>query len=439
MSRFVPVVLAGLLLVRAASGQPVDNNQAWEMVNKAIVEHIMGADRTLLQRYAIQLPSADLPVTWEAEDGGLYDLLLVADEVPDWGPTWLQKNTKFSEAYGEFVNALEIPRRPGVTESQLKKANQKWSDASDAVKAMRNRLAEEWGREYRQQQSLPPGLPRQTYGQWYREYAAPKIQPLLDTKTRAFGELFALSDPSSQYLRLVDNYVSAPPVSVAPPGAPNEAVNRYPFSISRNVLAAIKSAGEANYAAQRLAVSWSFDRDSGRRQEERESWGGGASYGPFFRASAGGNRYTLDIHQNTISLSYSAYNLSYLPISPGSWYSGLLVTRFKNGPFKENATVTPEKLWGPKGSLNLMPVGVVLAYKPRLSAKLTNEVFNRLQESHSAGGSISIGPFSIGGSHSRSLERVTWDRTRGEVTVENESPLPLVVAVICARLNYSGQ
>src|SRR6185503_11455951 len=108
MSRFVPVVLAGLLSVRAASGQPVDNNQAWEMVNKAIVEHIMGADRTLLQRYAIQLPSADLAVTWDAEDGGLYDLLLVADEVPDWGPTWLPKNTRFSDAYGEFVNALEI-------------------------------------------------------------------------------------------------------------------------------------------------------------------------------------------------------------------------------------------------------------------------------------------------------------------------------------------
>lgn len=433
--------LALLLLVSPTlvSAQPVDNNQAWEMVNKALIDHVMGIDKTLIQRFAIQLPSADLPVTWDAQDGGLYDLLVVADQVPDWGPTWVQKNTRFSEAYGEFVEALDIPKRQGVSDVQLKSASDKWTKSSDAVKEMRDKLREEWAIEYRKQQSGAPGTPKQTYGQWYKEVAAPKLQPLLDLRTKAFGKYFALTDPSFHYLKLVNNYVSAASVSVAPPGSPDQPEERYPFNASKNIIAAIKTAGEANYAQKKPAITWTFNKDSGRRNEERESWGASASYSPFFSASASGSRHTLDIQQNTISLSYGAYALGYVPITPGSWYSGLLVSRFAKGPFKADTLFKPEDLWGPDGSLNLMPVGVIVAYKPRISAILTNSVFSKLQESHSAGGGVSIGPFSFGGSHSRSVERVTWDNTRGEVTVENESPTPLVVAVVSQRLNYKAQ
>ena len=438
MKRFSSVLFT--LLIASSSmvlAQAVDNNQAWEMVNKMIVEHIMGLDKTLVQRYAIQLPSADLPVTWDSDDGGMFDLLIVADEVPDWGPTWVQKNVRFTEAYGEFVEALSIAKRAGVTDKQLKDASDKWQAASAAVKRMRNTLDQEWAKE--SQKPPTPGKPKRPYGQWYKEDATPRLTPLLEAQTRAFGDYFALTDPKDHYHKLVDNYKNAAQISVAPAGAPEQAEPRYPFNASKNILAAIKKSGEANYAAKKLAISWSFDKDSGRRNEERESFGANASYGPFFSGSGGGSRYTLDIQQNTISLSYGAYALGYLPITPGSWYSGLLVQRFKNGPFKPNSDLTPELLWGPAGSLNLMPVGVVIAYKPQIHAKLTNEVYSKLQESHNAGGSVSIGPFSFGGSHSRSVERVTWDKTKGEVTVESESPTPLVVAVLCYRLNYSGQ
>lgn len=427
------------LAVGFAYAQPVDNNQAWDTVNKAIVEKIMGLDKTLLQRYAIQLPSADLPITWDLEDGGLFDLLTLADEVPDWGPTWLQKNTKFTDAYGEFVKALKIPKRSDVSDEQLAAAATKWDTATTAVSDMENKLEEAWAAEVKRQQKAAPGTPKRTYSQWYTAYAAPKLKPLLDAQTAAFGVYFGLSDPKSQYLTLVNNYENFRRISVAPAGQPDQADLRYTFSASKNILNAIRKGGEANYTAKHLDVSWSFDKDSGRRNEERESWGANASYGGFFGGSAGGNRYTLDIQQNTLSLSYGAYSLGYLPISPGSWYSGLLVTRFKNGPFKESAQVTAEHLWGPKGSLNLMPVGVVIAYKPQIHAKLTSEVYSKLQESHSAGGSVSIGPFSFGGSHTRSVERVTWDKAKGEVTVQSESDIPLIVAVICQRLNYDAK
>lgn len=437
MRRFAAVLFALLIAGSCpAFAQAVDNNQAWEMVNKMIVEHIMGLNKSLVQRYAIQLPSADLPVTWDSDDGGMYDLLVVSDEVPDWGPTWVQKNVKFTDAYGEFVESLQITKRAGVTDQQLKDASDKWKTASNAAKKMHDDLEKEWAAELKKPAT---GRPKRTYGQWYKEYASAKMTPLNDAKTRAFGAYFDLTDPKDQYRKLIDNYKNAAQISVAPAGAPEQAEPRYPFNASKNILAALKKSGEANYAAKKLAISWSFDKDSGRRNEERESFGGGASYGPFFSGSAGGSRYTLDIQQNTISLSYGAYALGYIPITPGPWYSGLLVTRYRSGPFKPNSDLTPELLWGPKGSLNLMPVGVVVAYKPQIHAKLTNDVYSKLQESHNAGGSVSIGPFSFGGSHARSVERVTWDKTKGEVTVESESPTPLVVAVLCYRLNYSAQ
>jgi len=168
-----------------------------------------------------------------------------------------------------------------------------------------------------------------------------------------------------------------------------------------------------------------------------ESWGAHASYGGFFGGSASGSRHSIDLNAENTHFRYAPYSFAIVPISRGNWYSGVLVDQFACGPFKEGAPVDNAALFGEKGRLNLVPVAVLVTYRPTIEVKLATTDYHYLHEEASGGGSVSVGPFSFGGSHSGSSETITWDEPNSTVTVENKqdvAPPPQIIAVISKRL-----
>ena len=416
--------------VGAQNPQEIDNNTAWLMVNTAIIDHLKGLDKTLLDRYSIQLPAADVDAAWDDPDEGPWSLLEMADSLADWSPVWTANTgTRFSDAYGDFVGWIAVPTRADVSEATRAKAEKAWTAAADKARAERTRWLAEWKKEGHK------GAPTQD---WWRDNAAPHVNPLEDARDKKFTDYFNLLDPEAittgKQIAKWKNYAPVPYKTPCPtaPDCPTE--NHYAYYASNQALTRIKTDGEAQYKAQK-GTSWEFKSGTSYRHDERESWGANASYGGFVNLGGGGSRHTLDTNNTSVRISFMFYKLGIVPITPADWYTGVLVKKYKNGPFKPNSPISASTLWGPNGSLRLRAAAVVVAYKPQITAYLSKADYSLLEEKYHAGGSVSIGPFSVGGSHDRQFETEKSNGQEGKFSVESVSPNPQVIAILFEKLN----
>jgi hypothetical protein len=221
---------------------------------------------------------------------------------------------------------------------------------------------------------------------------------------------------------------------------------RYPYNYAAASVAQIKADGDQAWSNKTPVFSFKSTSDTKHRAEERTSWGAGASYGGFLGilkvgANARSEHYSLDIANQASSFTYEAYGFGFIALEPRSWYDGSLVSQYKdkNRAFLPLSPVSFETLWGPKGSLNLQPVGVIVAYRPQITAHMTSAMVKQVKDTLTAGGSVSWGPFSFGGSYTKTSETYDSHEEDGFITISSTSSAPYVVAVLSKRLNYEGQ
>jgi hypothetical protein len=442
-SRVRHVVLATAVMVLGAYnvyGQAVSDldQKAWEAINNKIIAKIQGIDPTLLQTFAIQLPSAPLYVMWDQGENGEWEFLNVADQIPKWGPTWIPKNDRFSQEYLLFANSVAIRSRTDVKAKELDAADKAYKNLNlQTSAALRALLAE---RKTYVKEQKDAGSAVMPYSDWVTDESVngPKWKSLQAKQAAAYTAWSNLLSPEERSLGLLKKKMTEYSSDLTVKGE-----TRYPYNYAAASLTQIKSDGDTAWSNHTPVFQFDSKSDTDHKDVEHTTWGGGASFNSFITISANAHsdHYSLDITNQASSFTYAAYGFGFIGIEPGGWYSGALVTQYKDKTraFLPQSPVSFESLWGPTGSLNLQTVGVVVAYRPQITAHMTSSMIKQVKDTLTAGGSVSWGPLSFGGSYTKTTETYDAHSEEGLITISSASPYPYVIAVLSRRLNYVEQ
>ncbi|NYF54090.1 hypothetical protein HDF12_004512 [Edaphobacter lichenicola] len=241
------------------------------------------------------------------------------------------------------------------------------------------------------------------------------------------------TDTDPRTVQAIQKYMDS---SSARAGSAEASRPSYPFYASLSTLKRVRDSGEAQIASGKLAFSWDFkspsisDTRSSDVRKKRRSF-------LSFRLSSTSTTDISDLAFREFSFSFAAYQLNVIPVTPGDWYSGYLISRYKAGPFKKGSQVTADTLWGPQGKLGLLVSGLVVAYKPQITVRLSQSDYQRLRRQFRAGAQILIGPFAVGSEAQQSSEEVTWNDESSSFTIRESSPQPQIIAVLSSALNSS--
>jgi hypothetical protein len=429
-------VVALAVSQKVASAQVQNNNAAWEMYATRLAEQIgrSGGDWT-----GVQIVTIPKTATWDNQQTGNYEAWVEwGDKMTQWGPVWTQTNEFFSQKYGFFIKSIQLPIPDATARRNAEAARRDWERASNTLQTAYEAVPVHWNVFNKNQQSLPPNrqLP---YDQWYAQFDGRQIGGLQQNASAAalkYSSLIAAALKGFGLAAdLIQNYENAAFRLQAPsPDGLTLTYRTYNISPSLGMWVATSKALPANSPPQ---LSFSFDKNTMRRTASQSWAGGSVSFGiGFLGISAGGrtSRESVDVNREGFSMSFEAKAIQQFSITPGQWYSGALVSRFANGPFVPGSVFDGQRVGGAQGALNLMPTSLVVAFRPKITARLSASEYHFLKESWSGGGGISLGPFSFGGGGGGTTETVTFTDSTNTVTAQGTSDVPQVIAVVYSRL-----
>lgn len=226
--------------------------------------------------------------------------------------------------------------------------------------------------------------------------------------------------------------------NVAPP--PQHApVATYAPTFKLDGFAAVYPEWRSNHTRGIVAETISVMGGSHAAQWSNCPWppSGGKFLGDFFKVGTDGtvpgNLRPVNTRSRDFSISVSFAGLNTFGITPGGWYDGRIVEKYKN-----RLLPTAPRLIGEGGSLSLLPTALIIGFAPSIVIKLENSDYNRFKGrcQERIAGSLKIGPFRIG-SHPDSMERagISYDDERSMITVRPaERALPLLLGVVSTKL-----
>jgi hypothetical protein len=164
---------------------------------------------------------------------------------------------------------------------------------------------------------------------------------------------------------------------------------------------------------------------------------GGKFLGDFFKVGTDGALPGRVQPVNTrcpdFSISVSFAGLDTFGITPGGWYDGRIVEKYKN-----RLLPTAPRLIGKGGSLSLLPTALIIGFVPSIVMKLENSDYNAFKGRCQArvANSLKIGPFRVGDTLApRDRTGISFDDERSTITIRpSEAALPLLLGVVSTKL-----
>jgi hypothetical protein len=414
-----------------------NNNAAWEMFLGALRDKI-GGDQAAKNVQLLPIPQ---DASWSNPSTGLFTALRVlADTIPQWSAEYRPTSLRITQGYSLFLRNLAIPLPNPEDQKAAEKAQKKFTKASEEYDNLNFEHFTKWVEFNTAQQQIPEDR-RVPYETWFSKTYGPRLAQQNEIKNLLQQEFVHwINKAGGGYTLVAQAY---------------EAFNNSAFEI-QNVLtpsgakAALKSynitpdLGQFISDSQQIpadrppAFEFSINNTSYRYNFEESRWGARASYfGGFFGgARGGGSRTSVDTSRTDFNLSFSCKNIQIFTITPGEWFNGTVVKAFRDGPWIEDGPVAngSARLWGAEGVLSLIPVQVVVVFRPKISVKLSQSEYSIVQSSFSAGGGFSIGPFGFGASYGRSSQAVTFDSNSNTVTAEDPTDSPQIAAILTTAL-----
>ena len=167
------------------------------------------------------------------------------------------------------------------------------------------------------------------------------------------------------------------------------------------------------------------------------AWNANASYGGSFFSvggDGGGDEYSRVVTADSESVSLRFCNLTYLDIGPGDWFSMDLLERLNRGELKlkkGSKVIKPGRpILGPGGYIPRLVSGLIVARRIVFEAKLDNTKLEEMRKSIAGNAGISIGPFHIGGSGSRSEYSKVEASEHGLYRLGTGYTVPVILAVV---------
>ncbi len=417
----------------------------WRMVAEGFVEKISGG----APWKGIQLVTVPTDAAWnDAKYGNYRAWRLLGNSLPAWGPIYRTTQETLDVGYRIFLDNLDIQPPNQQLQAKADKARIKYDNAVQAQSEEQLKSIDRWVEFDAKQSALPPGN-RMSYEDWFSKFEAPKLSAL-QAQTDLYAQAWTalLNQAGGGYAfaaNLLIDYnnisyqgqaASSADPSGAAPGSKKAFYRTYSIDPDLSQFIETSKAIPAN-----APPKWAFtmNKSSGEQKMESTSWGASASYGIgffSFGASAGGSSYSFDSSSDQFRIAFSARNIGVFTITPGQWFNGTAVQALQNGPFLKTGPVATgqTQLWGQNGVLRLMSAQIIVAYRPKVSATMSQQDYSVVKSSFSAGGGISIGPFGFGGSYNRSSSDVKFDDASRSFTAEDTTDVPQIVAIVCSVL-----
>lgn len=418
---------------------------AWSAWTKAIEEFTGDPGSPLI----VQSPTIMRPLSVQKEVNpklAWYRKYLVADTIPFYGNR--NPNAYVSGAanlvslgYSQYLNELNrevIDRFVNQADAQnIRQAMKRYSAAQAAMTSFRRDANADWKRR----KLADPGLSREA---WEEAYGAmgyrPQLNLLEGEVRRTYGEYKRLSSPYPQVTR----------VAQALARMDTGAGTQIALPTSEDDLTLGQEGWDTFYKTNLdLGEDWTrfFEKDvidtreinqhSVQSSYYNHSWSGGGSisYG-FFSVSGGASGGTLETHlaTGTQSVRFAFKRLALGTVVRGSWFDAGLINSLPYYGY-----VDPSAYWGPSGTLNLVPISLIIGRSPTIEIATSSTAVDTYKNWRKSGGSLGfgIGSFRIGGGGSSSTEwGSTSDTSSGSmIRIEDTSNQAYVVGVILAKMD----
>jgi hypothetical protein len=406
-----------------------DLNRPWQIFLKALVDKLQFTDG----KY-IQVITSPQPADWNNSQYGTYRTYFYGDTMPKWGTVFDPENaSSFADVYGTFINSIVLKLTDPNDQTQADTARTKWTTCSTALQNQYGLVGKDW-KAFNDNQSGLPQSKRMTFDQWYSKFAAPVLQSY-ESQCNAlaidYNSWFNKATVGQANLaNAISRYATAKQINALVPNTTDQYQAVWPYAF-------VQSLGDfitASDAAPGLAFDQTFNRSSGTYSATTTTWGGSASYGWFIHASASGSSTTVDTHNDAFGMTVQMKGLQVFDVRPGDWFSQQLIQAWEKGPFQPNSIIQQKyaagTLYGNGGFFSLRSARFVVAYQPKVVLKMSASNYHDARSSWSAGGGLSIGPFSFGGSGGSSSTQISWDDQNNTLTAQDTSKVPQVIAVV---------
>jgi hypothetical protein len=410
---------------------------AWDLFGGALRTTVSGGD----QWNNLQIVAGPSVVQWDDPQFGPYYFHKdSADLINEIGSTYRKSDRSFSERYGDFLNDV---LRPPINQSALEASRTALTNAT-ADEARHSDLVDniqlEWQAfDDRQRSSLPP---YQWIGveDWYDSRGKNRIiaasrEIVLANWADYFHDIQEAFGSGETLAGMVDRFHNAQLIDVLAPrtDAARAAgkVSVYPYQVSPDYPSWLAQAKAGAHQPVRFTINhatYSYDYSA-------SSIGAGVGlFFGFFGVLGSGSRQTvmIDTTSTSFQLDFEA-DVQTFSITPGVWYSSSAFSLFGGGPFYPNSPMdnlrSKGALFGPRGFLSFRPARAIVAYKPKITVRVSQHEYHYFKQVTQGAAGFFVGPFAIGvGSYYDVRESVRWDDQNLTLSLFNAPDTPHLLA-----------
>ena len=423
------------MLRHAATG--LDNIASpWEMFAFELRRQITGGENWK----GVQLVTMPMAADWNHPRTGKFtEHRVLGDTLPAFGGSYRPTQRQITDGYRIFLENLALPLPDKAQQAKAMAAQREYAAALQDLEATWLDVQVRWRRFDEVQKGLPPAS-RVPFTTWYARVGQPRIDMAQDRVNLAEQTYTSyLREAYKGYPWAIDLAKQfndpANKVEVEDPDGSKRPVHK--FNITPSLQEFIDRSKALPAGSERLTID--VNKSSKRLNISQSKIAGGVSVnlGIFsFGGSAGKERYSVNAAASEFRMRFSAKNVSVFTVTPGRWFSGTAVQAFRKGPWVAGGPVATgvTEMWGERGVLGLMPVQIVVAYQPKVVARLSKSEYESVREQTRAGGGFSIGPFGFGASYQKTNVDIKFDDTSNTVTAEDKSESPQIIAVVSSVL-----
>ncbi|NWG72389.1 MAG: hypothetical protein HXY23_12395 [Parvularculaceae bacterium] len=364
--------------------------------------------------------------TWMSLDWHQADALVAAyskqtfvDIMPQLNPDparYVESSARVSVGFESFVRGLNgqvLNAVPAADRRKLMALYAEWQKKQQELGAFEDKVLEAWKTYVH---GADP-TQRETRADWERRYRYDSEREMLRRRVDEIaGAYLAEASANPDLIRLANASAalsaeqSRLPLPAEPWQVPYRDTweSRLRCGVLGDISSFVAQTGEHRvYASVSTGTSRVFEKRWSARAKGR--------YG-FFRASANasGGQFEQNIARSIESVDFSFANVSTFTVVRGLWYDGSLIRDY-------GAKVDFEQFWGERGTLNAIPVSVILAHSPSVVVKLDKYQRDEYKKWRqvSGGAGFGWGPWSIGGgaSFSSRLETVKEEDVEGGIKI----------------------
>jgi hypothetical protein len=418
-------VLSVSFLVCSCVAQTLDQ-QAWNEVNNRLAAYIPAGGV-----YKVHFPPQSLYALWHDQNSldGIANLNLIAGTMPPWNPGWQSGGDSLPVNYGWVIDGLDYPPAVGVTGAKKKKILADYDKSVKDLYAAVDGLQDKLVKEIKRQKDLGFDFKAQQQQVWWSHHAN-ELTSAIDNYDDAVKEYEATIDPNWSLHDAAEAFRNARK------GATTKQGNSYPYDGSAASLATLIANGKAAETSNQCTTGWEFNKATHSQDTSSSSWGASGSYGPFISLGANSSSFSDDVADDGTHVSIKFCSIAYIPIAPVDWYRPDVLKLVKDGNVKirPDSLVAHKVLFGENGWLTRQTVGVIAAYRPMITAKLTTATSHTFEQKWSGSGGIGIGPLKIGGNAGGSRREVKTTNADGSFTITGVGEEPYIIAIISREI-----